>query len=348
MRVINMSYKLKDIAKQANVSISAVSLVLNDRPCRISPEKKELIKQIAKENNYIPNINARSLITKETKTFGLIIPDIENIFFSRLTKSVESYCRQSGYTLIIVNSNDEYEQDLYLIDLLLARGIDGLFITFSTSAYQHEEELRAKLNELTIPYVLIDRFFNDFNCNKVYFDNTKGSYLATKHLIEQGHKRISCIVHSITSHKLAFRFDGYKKAMDEYGLEIKEDYIIRGDYHMNSGYDAGDVIMRNNTTAVFVANDMMTLGLLKRLKKECIKVPEDLSIVSYDNTLNDFIIDLQLTSIEQNVLNLGKMACEVMLNLIQNKQSGLANICLEPELIINNSVKSIKNGGSEK
>lgn len=343
-----MSYTLKDIAKQANVSISAVSLVLNDKPCRISPEKKELIKQIAKENNYIPNINARSLITKETKTFGLIIPDIENIFFSRLTKSVESYCRQSGYTLIIVNSNDEYEQDLYLIDLLLARGIDGLFITFSTSAYLHEEELCAKLRELTIPYVLIDRFFNDFNCNKVYFDNTKGSYLATKHLIEQGHKRISCIVHSITLHNLAFRFDGYKKAMDEYGLEIKDDYIIRGDYHMNSGYDAGDVIMRNNTTAVFVANDMMTLGLLKRLKKECIKVPEDLSIVSYDNTLNDFIIDLQLTSIEQNVLNLGKMACEVMLNLIQNKQSGLANICLEPELIINNSVKNIINGGIEK
>jgi LacI family transcriptional regulator len=341
MWVIDMSCTLKDIAKQANVSISAVSLVLNEKPCRISSEKKELIKQIAKENNYTPNINARSLITKETKTFGLIIPDIENIFFSKLTKSIEGYCRQSGYTLIIVNSNDEYEQDLYLIDLLRARGIDGLFITFSTSAYQHEVELLAKLSELTIPYVLIDRFFNDFNCNKVYFDNTKGAYLATKYLIEQGHKRISCIVHSINSHNLSSRFDGYKEAMNEYELEIKEDYIIRGDYHINSGYGAGDVIMRNNTTAVFVANDMMTLGLLKRLKEEGIKVPEDLSIVSYDNTLNDFIIDLQLTSIEQNVSHLGKKACEVMLSVIQNKQSELANICLEPELIINNSVEAI-------
>lgn len=341
MMVIYMSYTLKDIAKQANVSISAVSLVLNDKPCRISHEKKELIKQIAKENNYIPNINARSLITKETKTFGLIIPDIGNIFFSRLTKSIESYCRQTGYTIIIVNSNDEYEQDLYLIDLLLARGIDGLFITFSTSAFEHEKELRARLGELTIPYVFIDRFFNDFNCNKVHFDDTKGAYLATKYLIEQGHKRISCIVHSVTSPNLSFRFDGYKKAMNEYGLEIKENYIIRGDYHIKSGYDAGDIIMRNNTTAVFVANDMMTLGLLKHLKEAKINVPEDLSIVSYDNTLNDFILDLQLTSIEQNVSNLGKKACEVMLNIIQNKQSKLANICLEPKLIINNSVKSI-------
>jgi LacI family transcriptional regulator len=336
-----MNYTLKDIAKQANVSITAVSLVLNDKPCRISDEKKELIKQIAKENNYTPNINARSLVTKETKTFGLIIPDIENIFFSRLTKSIENYCRQNGYTLIIVNSNDEYEQDLYLIDLLLARGIDGLFITFSTSAYKHEEEVCAKLSELAIPYVLIDRFFNDFDCNKVYFDNTKGSYLATKHLIEQGHTKISCIVHSITSHNLSFRFDGYKKAMNEYGLEIKENYIIRGDYHFKSGYDAGDVVIKNNSTAVFVANDMMTLGLLKRLNEEGLKVPEDLSIVSYDNTLNDFIIDLQLTSIEQNIANLGKKASDVMLDIIQNKRSGFANICLEPKLVVNNSVKNI-------
>jgi LacI family transcriptional regulator len=129
--------------------------------------------------------------------------------------------------------------------------------------------------------------------------------------------------------------------MDEYDLEIKEDYIIRGDYHIESGYDAGDIILRNHTTAVFVANDMMTLGLLKRLKEEKIKVPRDLSIVSYDNTLNDFLLDLQLTSIEQNVSNLGKKACEVMLNILQNKQEGLSNICLEPKLVINNSVKSI-------
>lgn len=339
--VIDMSCTIKDIAKQANVSTSAVSLVLNDKACRISQEKKELIKKIAKENHYTPNINARSLVTKETRTFGLIIPDIENIFFSRLTKSIESYCRELGYTLIIVNSNDDYEQDLYLIDLLLSRGIDGLFITFSTSAYKHEEEMCARLNQLTVPYILIDRFFSDFHCNKVYFNNKKGAYLATRYLIEQGHKRISCIVHSITSHNLSYRFEGYKEAMDEYGLEVKEDYIIKGDYYIESGYNAGDIIMKNSTTAVFVSNDMMTLGLLKRLKEEGIKVPVDLSIVSYDNTLNDFIIDLQLTSVEQNILDLGKKASELMLSLIQNRHSKFADICLEPKLVVNNSVKKI-------
>lgn len=336
-----MSCTLKDIAKLANVSISAVSLVLNEKPCRISTEKRDLIKQIAKENNYTPNINARSLITKETKTFGLIIPDIENIFFSKLTKSMESYCRQFGYALIIVNSNDEYEQDLYLIDLLLSRGIDGLFIAISNSSYMHEDEIREKLSPLDVPYILIDRFLNNFNCNQVYFDNVEGAYLATKHLIEHGHKRISCITYSLKSYNLISRFEGYKKAMQEYGLEIEPDFIIEGDYQISSGYDAGDKIVKNKTTGVFVANDMMTLGLLKRLRELNLKVPEDLSIVSYDNMLNDFMIDFKITSIEQNVSKLGKMACDIMLNIIQNKESNYKNICLAPKLVVNNSVKKI-------
>ncbi len=336
-----MGYKLKDIAKEANVSISAVSLVLNDKPCRISDEKKDLIKQIAKDNNYTPNINARSLITKETKTLGLIIPDIENIFFSRLTKTMESYCRQFGYALLIVNSNDEYKQDLHLIDLLLARGIDGLFIAISNSAYNHQGEICSKLKRLTIPYIMVDRILDNFNSNQVYFDNVKGAYLATKHLIENGHKKISCILHYINSKNSISRFEGYKKAMLEHGLTINENYIIKGDYHVDSGYSAGNLIIKNNTTAVFVTNDMMTLGLLKRLKEEKIKVPEDLSIVSYDNLLNEFMLDMQITSIGQNVSKLGITACKLMLNVIENKKSENKIMCLSPELIIKDSVNSI-------
>ncbi|MBU3196680.1 LacI family DNA-binding transcriptional regulator [Clostridium algidicarnis] len=336
-----MKIKLKDIAKEANVSITSVSLVLNNKPCRISSEKKDLIKKIAKDNNYTPNINARSLITNETKTLGLIIPDIENIFFSRLTKTIETYCRQFGYALIIVNSNDEYKEDLYLLDLLLARGIDGLFITISNSAYNNKEEVCSKLKKLAIPYIMVDRVFDELNCNQVYFDNVKGSYLATKHLIENGHSKISCITNSIYSKNTVSRFEGYKKAMQEYGLEIKKDYIIEGDYRMQSGYNTGDMIIKNHTTAVFVTNDMMTLGLLKRLSEKDIKVPEYLSIVSYDNLLNDFILGPGITSINQNISNLGKTACDLMLSLIKNEETAIKKICLDPELIIKKSVKNI-------
>lgn len=336
-----MKIKLKDIAKEANVSITSVSLVLNNKPCRICSEKKELIKKIAKDNNYTPNINVRSLITNETKTLGLIIPDIENIFFSRLTKTIETYCRQFGYALIIVNSNDEYKEDLYLLDLLLARGIDGLFITISNSAYNNKEEVCLNLKKLTIPYIMIDRVFDELNCNQVYFDNVKGSYIATKHLIENGHSKISCIINSIYSKNTVSRFEGYKKAMQEHGLEIKKNYIIEGDYRMQSGYNTGDMIIKNHTTAVFVTNDMMTLGLLKRLSEKDIKVPEHLSIVSYDNLLNDFILGPGITSIDQNISNLGKTACDLMLSLLKNEETEIKKICLDPELIIKKSVKDI-------
>ncbi len=331
--------KLKDIALEAGVSISTVSLVLNNKPCRVSAEKKQLIKKIAKENNYTPNINARSLITKETKTFGLIIPDIENLFFSKLTKAMENYCRQHGYALIIVNSNDEYTQDLALIDLLLARGIDGLFITISNFSYNHQQEVSSKLNSLKIPYIMLDRIFDDFSCNQVYFDNVKGAYLATKHLIEKGHKEISCVINSINSKNSISRFKGYKKAMDEFSLPIDNSYIIEGDYHMESGYDAGDLILSNGSTAVFVSNDMMTLGLLKRLMEKNIKVPEDLSIVSYDNLLNEFMIYMQITSVAQDVSKLGITACKLMLDIIQNKVQGYSTFRLNPELILKDSVK---------
>ncbi|MBU3137113.1 LacI family transcriptional regulator [Clostridium gasigenes] len=336
-----MKVKLKDIANEANISISAVSLVLNDKPCRISKERKELIKQIAKDRNYTPNINARSLVTNQTKTFGLIIPDIENFFFSRLTKSIEIYCRKFGYTLIIVNSNDEFKEDLNLIDLLLSRGIDGLFITISNSSYSHEEEVSSKLKLLTIPYIMVDRVFDRLSCNQVYFDNVKGAYLATKHLINQGHTKISCIINPINSKNTISRFEGYRKAMEYYGLKINEEYIIQGDYRIQSGYDAGTVVINNNTTAVFVSNDMMTLGLLKRLREENINIPENFSIVSYDNLLNEFMLDVEITSIDQKVSKLGITACDLMLNLIQNKELKPEKICLNPELIIKKSVKKI-------
>lgn len=333
--------KLKDIAKEAGVSISTVSLVLNNKECRVSDEKKTLIKKIALENNYTPNINARSLITKKTTTFGLIIPDIENIFFSKLTKSIETYCRDQGYALIIANSNDDYKEDMHLIDLLLGRGIDGLFITISNTSYDHQEEICSKLKALTIPYVMIDRIFDDFSCNQVYFDNVKGAYIATKHLIENGHKRISCITNAVNSKNSISRFEGYKKAMDEYGLAINKDYVIEGDYHAESGYAAGDIILKNNTTAVFVSNDMMTLGLLKRLIEKNIKIPDDISIVSYDNLLNEFMIFMQISSIDQNVAELGTSSCKLMFDLVQNNPKEISTICLNPHLISKDSVKII-------
>ena len=131
-----MKITIKDIAKEANVSVTTVSLVLNHKPCRVAQETRDNIMAIAKKHHYRVNQSARSLVTKESKLLGLIIPDIENIFFSSLSKNIEEYCRKKGYALMIMNTNDKASDDLMLLDLLVSRGVDGLFITVSNESFE--------------------------------------------------------------------------------------------------------------------------------------------------------------------------------------------------------------------
>ncbi len=331
-----MSITLKEIARQANVSPSSVSLVLNDRPNRISEQTKELIKKIAKDNHYRPNAVARSLVTRQTKTLGLIIPDIDNLFFSKLAKTLEMEVRKSDYTLIIVNSNDKYEEDMLLIDLLVSRGVDGLFLNISNETYLHQDELKEKLKRLPIPYVMIDRVIESFDCNMVYFDSFNGAYLATKYLLEQGHRKISCICNTYISNSSISRINGYKRAMEEYGVKVTKEYIIPANYRIEGGYQAGEQILKTDCSAIFICNDMMTIGVLKKFMECGIRVPEDYMIVSYDNLLSDFLFGSNLSSVDQDIKELGIRSCEVMIHSLQEETESM-RVCLEPKLVIRNS-----------
>lgn len=328
-----MSISIKEIARLANVSPSSVSLVLNNKPNRISEQTSELIRKIAEENQYRPNAAARSLVTRQTKTLGLIIPDIENLFFSKLAKTLELEVRKEDYTLIIVNSNDSFEEDKLLIDLLVSRGVDGLFLDVSNEAYLHQEELEEKLSGLPIPYVMIDRVFDSFGCNKVYFDNLTGSYLATKYLLEQGYRNISCICNNFISTNSLSRINGYKKAMDEYGVKIPKEYIIPANYRIEGGYQAGEQILKTDSNAIFSCNDMMTLGLMKKFTECGIRVPEDYRIVSYDNLLSDFLFGIKISSVDQDINELGIRSWMTMRSCLQ-AETDYQEICLMPKLII--------------
>lgn len=191
-----MGVTIKDIARQAGMSVSAVSLVLNNRPCRISEAKKQEIREIAARLQYQPNQMARSLVTKETKMLALILPDIENIFFSSLAKRIEDGCRREGYLLIIANSGDRSAEDRALLHSIAARGVDGIFLIVSNESYRDNTALLAELGGLSIPFVMVDRVYEDFVCDQVLFDNEEGGYLAARHLIGMGHTRIGCIANT--------------------------------------------------------------------------------------------------------------------------------------------------------
>lgn len=335
-----MKATLKDIARRAKVSIAAVSMVLNDAPAsRISKEKSEEIKRIAKELNYVPNQAARSLVRRRSMTIGMIIPDIENSFFSSLVKTIEDVLRQEGYSLIIVNSNDRYEQDLSLLQLLELRGIDGLLLTIGNESYQHLNDLEQFMAKYPVPYVVVDRMI-PWAKTGVWFNNEHGGFLATEFLIKQGHRRIGCIAADRYSKNGMERYLGYIRALETYQIPFDEAIVMEGSYHFRDGYQAVDALLHTDITALVCANDMTAYGAMKRLREQGRKIPDDLSIVGYDNLPLSDILDVSLTSVAQDVELLGKKSVELLLSLIQHPERTQI-IMLEPQLKEKNSTRCL-------
>ncbi len=337
-----MKTTIRDIAKEAKVSVSTVSLVLNNKPCRISQATRELVLRIAKKHNYQVNQAARSLITKETKIIGMIIPDIENIFFSSLSKKIEEYCSKEGYMLIIVNNNDREEDDIKLLEMVISRGVDGLLITPSNESLVNGKRVKEILSTMNIPYVFVDRYFEDFEANRVFFDNFEGANQAVSILVENGHEKIGCIAGGKESKNGVSRVQGYKKAMEDNNLKIEKEHIYTGNYRFEGGYEAGLKVLATDLTAIFICNDMMALGFIQCMKEHNKKIPEDISVVSYDNTLTRFSPWIQVCSVDQDVNQLALSSCELLFSFLKKTSHKMQSIRLHPTLIPRNSIKKIK------
>lgn len=332
-----MRVRMKDIAARAGVSETAVSLVLNDKPTRISEEKKKEIKKIAAELNYRPNMLARGLATNSTKTIGLIVPDLENSFFASLAKEVSQILYQDNYFTIIENSNDHQKLEFSLIEELINIGVDGLLIALSNESFLEKEKVIAHLASLSIPYILLDRNYQELSCDQVYFDNRRGGYLATQHLLELGHRQIGFLKAPDYIENANERFLGYRAALEEYGVEFSSELVATGDYKFVGGYEKSLKLLENKKlTALVTANDMMLFGVLKRAQELNRKIPEELSVVGYDHSQIAQMYPIKITTIEQDVVKLSRKACGLLKNnLIADKQRyDNQQICLEPKLII--------------
>ena len=169
---------IKDIAREAGVSVGAVSLILYDRPCRMSEQSKQRVKEIARQRNYVANQMARALVTRKSNTLGLILPDIGNNFFSALAQQLEKHCRDLGYYLMFANSDDSLSNERELIESFGSKGVDGLFLIQSNESYLHPEAFQETLGQLQIPYVMVDRSLPEVACDKVCFDNMQGGRAA--------------------------------------------------------------------------------------------------------------------------------------------------------------------------
>lgn len=329
---------IKDIAKKTGLSLSTVSLVLNEKDARISEKTKKMVLEAAKELNYRPNMLAVGLATKKTKTIGLIIPDISNLFFSELAKAVELEASSQNYNVIFCNTNDDSAKDIEFTNVLLGRSIDGIIMALSSKMQPDEGALLSDtLSEYKTPAVIVDRLVNELDAISILLDYRRGGYLATRHLIEMGHRDIGCITGPLTLTNACERFEGYKQALNEYHIPFRAELVFEGNYYSDGGFEGAAYLIPKQVTAIFACNDMMAYGAYKQLKNLGLKIPDDISVVGFDDIPFSEFMDVPLTTIRQPVSSMGQEACRQLLGLIDLKRSRKGVMTFEPILKIRQS-----------
>lgn len=330
-----MGYTIKDIAQESGVSPTTVSLIVNNKPCRISEETRQIVLDVVKKYNYRPNSSARALVTKKTETIGLIVPDISNPFFAELSKGVEREARIFDYSIILCNSDDSGKKDIKNTDLLSSRQVDGLILAPSLNDYDTEEI--EKFNRMThnkLPVVLIDRQIPYFSYNSALIDHRIGGYLATEHLIRLGHRKIGCITGPLHLDSGKKRFQGYQDALKMGGLDFCDSYIYNGNYQVDSGLAGGEALMQKGVTAIFACNDLMAFGCIRQARQMNLLPGRDISIVGFDDIPICDLLDQPLTTVNQPLYELGKISFQLLYDQIISPQTKIQTVTLPPSLII--------------
>ncbi len=324
---------LKDIAKKAGVSVNTVSRALNNKP-DISKETKKKIIQIAKELNYRKDFTASSLRRKESKIVGVILADSANPFYSEVLKGIEAASKDFGYNIILINSERNYTQEASAVNILLSRRIDGLLL----SPVQEKIDDIKELISLKIPLVIFARHFEDLPVNEVRSDDIKAGYLATNHLIQRGAKNILMINGYLHKSPAKLRLEGYKRALKEHNLPVRDELIIVGDIGMEDGEKAVDKALSQGMSfdGIFAYNDMLALGAMKALKKKGIKIPKDIKIVGCDDILFSSVTTPSLTTIRVKKYEMGFEAFKLLIKVLRGKKR-IEKKVLDVELIVRES-----------
>lgn len=332
-----MRITLKDIANKTGLSITSVSLILNNRPNKISQKTKDLVIKTAKEMGYHPNQLAISLIKRRTNTIGLIVPDIRNSFFSLLAKGIEDACQQNGWTMILCNTSDNVKRDTESIRVLLSKGVDGIIYCMSMDGARVLPEILKLFNDFSVPFVMIDRFVPSIPVPVVTLNHEMGGLIAGNYLISLGHRKIACITGPSNLEDSRLRLKGFKRALKENNIEFKSDLLIEGDYHMESGMTAVKKLQGKVFTAIFAFNDMMAFGACKYLRDQGLSIPDDISVIGYDDNFFSELMEVPLTTIHQPIEKAGSSATKALIEAIESGKAMPSFTTDEPKLIIRKS-----------
>jgi len=327
---------IRQIAKQAGVSVATVSRVLN-HPETVSGKTKDRIIEVMEEMNYTPNGIARSLALNKTSTIALLIPNIMNPLYPQMAKGIEEVVYQKGYNILLCNTEDDDEKERSYVDMLLEKRVDG-FILISSSLDIKDIE---KIKKQNIPFVLIGSNAEIEDENLVFTDYLMGAYQATQHLIEIGYRRIAHISGPMKRLESIHKLEGYHKALKEINIDIIKNYIVEGNNEVEGGYLAAKRLLQleEPPKAIFAANDLMAIGAMEAIKCAGFKIPNDVAVVGFDDLNMASLVEPKLTTVSQPAYKMGLIAARLLLDNIENenKEDYKQKIFLHPKLKVRKS-----------
>jgi DNA-binding LacI/PurR family transcriptional regulator len=313
--------RLKDMARHLGVSVMTVSKALRDAP-DVSAATKSRIKALARQMGYVPDSSAQGLRTKTTKLFGLVIPSSTNPVFARIVFAIEERAHELGYDILLAHSLNQPEREENCIRRLLSRRVDGLFIS---PVYRFEAEARIYQEVLArkTPTVLLGppaTFCKSFP--SIEIEELIASYNATQHLLKLGHKRIAYLTGPPTAPWAHERFEGYRRALRETGLDVDDKLVFQAGSTIEDGTKAALQMLNEScdATAVQAVSDLVAIGCAETLLAQGLKIPEDISIVGFGNILTTEHFRVPMTTIRQPKFRLGVAAMEMMMSLIHGER----------------------------
>jgi LacI family transcriptional regulator len=319
-----MRVTIKDVARACGFSVTTVSLVLNNKECRVSAAARAKILKTAAEMNYKPNHLAVGLVTKKTHTIGMIVPDISNFHFAEMIKAIEQECRANGYIVLLGSYGESDEQAAEYFAEFIAKGAEGIIFAkpFVKNPSRMELQCYESARAAKVPVVTFEQGGPDIHSQVVTFDYREGGYLATKHLLEYGHRRIGCVTGGSEMLSSIARAEGYRQALEEAGIPFDPELLYEGDFGLNSGIQALPYLLGKNVTAIFAFNDMMALGVYKAARSYNLNIPRDCSVVGFDDSFMNEILEIPLTSIVHPATEMGLESARQIIRLIRGEPVG--------------------------
>ncbi|MGE6755651.1 catabolite control protein A [Rossellomorea sp. NPDC071047] len=332
-----MNVTIYDVAREANVSMATVSRVVNGNP-NVKPATRKKVLEVIDRLGYRPNAVARGLASKKTTTVGVIIPDISNIFYAELARGIEDIATMYKYNIILSNSDQNAEKELHLLNTMLGKQVDGILFLGGHISEEHVQEFERS----PVPIVLAGAVEETSKVPSVNIDYKAATYDAVTELLEKGHKRIGFVsgpFHDTINMK--FKLEGYREALAKAGVEYSDELVVEGEYTYDSGLEAWQKFseLEDKPTAIFVGNDETALGVVHGAQDQNVSIPEEVEVISFDNTRLALMVRPQLTSVVQPLYDIGAVAMRLLTKYMNKETVEESTVVLPHRIEHRNSTK---------